>query len=126
MDYFSLHVDEQNKLLRVKAAGRVLKADAADVINTARREAMKNDLNILYDLQAAKTTLTAFDWYELPRELEVFRTPTARRIRAGALISERDDVGNLKFFENVLHNLGFNVKIFFHDEDAVRWLAKNS
>ncbi len=126
MSDFDLTIDDENKLIRVTADGLFFKTDVARMVGTARDQAIKLGFNLFYDVQNAERRLSAFDWYELPRELEAYNHPTARLIKAAAVLSQKADFRDLRFFETVLQNLGFNVRLFLSYDYALDWVLRGT
>lgn len=127
MNSFDIILDHEMKLVKVTIAGELFQSDGEKVITAARETAAKYKYHILYDMRQATTTVQFASWYKLPRELEVFKIPEARQTKAAVVVSKTDKALNeYRFYETVTDNLGFKLRIFFEEEDAIRWLKENT
>ncbi len=93
-----------------------------EIITNARKTAVINKYQILYDVTKANVDVSIPDWFFLPRTLPVLQDPKLRIIRAAVLIPHGNQERDYSFYENVTHNVGMDLKIFFEEEDALIWL----
>ena len=101
----------------------MLKKDIEQMITGARQAAAENGFNILYDLRNSTTKVPFAEWYYIPRNLEVFKDPDAKKIKGAMMIlSEDKAVEGFQFYETVSDNLGFKIRIFFDETEALNWL----
>lgn len=124
MNSFEIQIDDENQLVKIIVVGQILQKDGERIVSQARQNAMQFGYNILYNITQATTKVEFAEWFHLPRNLEVFKAPTARSVKAAIVVSERDPALNgYKFYEDVTRNLGFQLKIFYDEADALAWLA---
>jgi len=110
----------------VTATGELFKADGEQIITLARTAAAEHGFCVLYDVRQSRTKVPIVEWFQLPRNLEVFMDTKKRRVKAAVLISPDDAVDKYSFYETVTTNLGIKLKIFFDEDDAIEWLCKKS
>jgi hypothetical protein len=123
MKSFNLNIDDENHLVKIFVVGQMSQKDGEEVISAARQNAMKFGYNILYDIRQATTKVEFSEWFILPRKLEVFKAPRARTVKAAVLVSQKDPaLDDYNFYEDVTSNLGFQLKIFFDEAEALAWL----
>jgi|SRR5215211_3888046 len=127
MNPVNIFLDEELELVKVIASGELFQSDGEDVITTSRTLAAQHNYNILCDMRAAITNVDFVSWYRLPRDLEVFKDTNARRIKTAVIVSQTDKaLKGYKFYESVTDNLGFKLRIFFEESEALQWLALKS
>ncbi|HEY0461184.1 MAG TPA: hypothetical protein VGC97_18760 [Pyrinomonadaceae bacterium] len=127
MDSFDIYLDDATRLVKVVVMGEVFQNEGERVVKTARETAAKHNFNVLYDIRAATITVPFANWYTLPRELEVFKTVTARQTKAAVLVSQTDKaLEDYRFYETVADNLGFKLRVCFEETEALEWLSSNS
>lgn len=126
MDSLEISLDHENKIVRVTATGQLNLSDGESIITEARTTAGKYRFDIIYDIRNASTVVPFADWFHLPRKLPVFKEENARSIKAAILASPEDKaLGDLKFYETVTYNLGFKLRVFFDENEAIAWLLQN-
>jgi len=127
MDSFDVFVDNDLRLVKVCVTGDVSESEGKKIISTARELASEHNYNILYDMREAITNVPFAAWYRFPRELEVFTRNNAKIIKAAFLILRTDnELKGFRFYETVTFNLGFRVRIFFEETEAMDWLVSTS
>lgn len=127
MSDFQVYVNHELKLVKITAAGELLREDGEKIITVARQTAAEHSYNLLYDIRLATSSISFARWFHLPRTLPVFQNSQSRNIAAAVLVSPDDKaVIDYKFYEVVTANLGFKLKIFFDENEALEWLRANS
>ena len=124
MESLNISIDHERDLIRVTAVGELIKSDGEKIITLARTVAAEHGFDVLYDVRQTRTKIPVVEWFQLPRNLEVFKDEKKFRVKAAVLISPEDDVEKYRFYETVTTNLGINLKIFFEEEEAIEWLCK--
>lgn len=124
MKQYSIDIDKQNHIIRVKAWGRMNPDEGKGLIIEARKLALTYESGILYDIQELELEgASLFDFYYLPREHEVFSKPESRKMKVAIVVSEiNSQKSKYDFYEDVTHNLGFQVRVFMKKEDAESWI----
>lgn len=126
MSSFNLFLDHQSRFVRVTAFGELYQKEGEEIITNARMAAAEHQYGILYDIREVTSIIDFASWFKLPRELNVFRDPKTRNVRAAILTSPKDKaVQEYKFYETVTANLGIQIKVFFEEDEAVEWLKKS-
>lgn len=120
---FKTDVDHSLKLIHVATDGQLSKEDGFEIITTARSLAAQHHYNILYDVRKSQVLVQLADWFFLPRELEVFQNSQARKVKVAVLISAGPEEENYHFYENVIVNLGMQLKIFLDEAEALNWVV---
>lgn len=127
MNSFEILFDDERNIVRATVVGEMLQTDGEKVITTTRKTAAEKGCNIIYDIRQATTKVAFAEWYHLPRKLEVFKQPNSRQIKAAVLASPEDKaVSGYQFYETVTENLGFKLRIFFDESEAIAWLIEES
>jgi hypothetical protein len=127
MDSFDILLDDDLRLVKVCVTGDVSESDGRNVISTARELASEHNYNILYDMREAITNVPFAGWFRIPRELDVFKTSNAKIIKAAIIITRTDnELKGYRFYETVTYNLGFRIRIFFDENEAMDWLMSKS
>lgn len=127
MNSFEISFDDKRNVVRATVVGEMLQADGEKVITAARKTAAEKGCNIIYDIRQATTKVAFAEWYHLPRKLEVFKQDNARQIKAAVLASPEDKaISGYKFYETVTDNLGFKLRLFFDESEAIAWLFEES
>lgn len=127
MNSYKIELDHTRHLVKITANGELLQSDGEAIITNARKQAAENNYNILYDMRNAITKVKFASWYHMPRKLDVFKDMKSRNVKAAIVVSNTDPaLSEYKFYENVTQNLGFNLKVFLDEAEAIKWLDKNS
>lgn len=127
MNFFTISLDNNQRLVIIKAEGVLHQSDGEKIITEARTAAAENDFDIIYDMRQATTKVNFASWFHLPRKLEVFKDVKAHSIKAAILVSEKDKaLKEYNFYQTVTQNLGFNIKIFLSEDEALEWLKRES
>ena len=119
---YDIICDEEHCIVRLNVRGELAKSVGEKIINEARTKAAENQYNILCDVRQAKVNVAFTDWFYLPRKQDVYSK--TRAVRTAILITPGQQEEEYNFFENVTHNLGINIRIFFQETDALGWLKK--
>jgi hypothetical protein len=123
MSSYKFYIDDEHRLVTVVVEGEVFQNAGEEIITKAREQATDLGYNIFYDMRGATTTVDFVNWYNLPRDLDVFHRSGARKIKVAVMISPTDKaLEGYKFYESVTDNLGFKLRIFFDESEAFRWL----
>ena len=126
MNKFSTSLDFKHKIVRAVANGLIMKSDIEHMITAARKAAGEHGFNVLYDLRNATTKVPFAEWYYIPRNLPVFKEPDAKSVKGAMLISPEDkSIKDYQFYETVADNLGFQIRTFFDETEAINWLNEN-
>lgn len=125
MDSFEVLLDDANKIVRLTATGNIDYPILEKMVDAARKTAAETGYNILYDVRQAQTKVAIGNWFFIPRNLEIFKDSRAQKAIAVILASEEDKgVAGYKFYTTVLGNLGFRIRVFYEETDAVNWLLE--
>ncbi|MGC2238095.1 MAG: hypothetical protein WA584_18180 [Pyrinomonadaceae bacterium] len=125
MSSFEVFIDAELRLVKVTAFGEFFQKDGEEIITTARKAAAEHDYNIIYDMRQATTTVAFASWFNLPRNLDVFKDIEPWRTRVAVLASKQDKALNdYKFYETVTGNLGLKIRVFFEETEAMKWLGE--
>jgi len=122
---YTVTLDTEKGIVNVIACGEIGKKLGEEIITNARTAATKHQYHILYDVTQAKVEVSIADWFLLPRKLPVLQNLQIRTIKAAVLIPPGDQESAYKFYENVTHNIGMKLRIFFKEEEAIKWLKSN-
>lgn len=124
---YTIDQDKENQLIRVEVVGVITEGNGEKIITEARSAAGETGFDILYDMRRSSSKINISGWFRLPRNLDVYKAASARLIKAAVLISKDDkSVDDYMFFETVTRNLGFRLKIFFDEDDALLWLDRKT
>ncbi len=127
MSSFEVYLDHETKLVKINAFGEFFQEDGEKIITAARTTATEYGYNIFYDFRQATTTVNLASWFNLPRDLEVFKKTETRRAKAVVLVAKTDKaVEGYKFFETVTENVGINFRVFFNEVEAIEWVTGKS
>lgn len=125
MQYF-IKYDSDNKLIIASAEGQAELSELLqmlrDIISLAKQE---NCSNILTDLRAAELNLTTMNIYTLPESvaLEMFENGLDYHKIRRAFVAKKEQE-DLKFYENVSINHGYQTHIFYDMDIAINWLLE--
>jgi len=122
---YTITLDTEKEIVNVVARGELDKKLGEEIITNARTAATEHHYHILYDVTQAKVEVTLIDWFFLPRTLPVLQNSEIRIIKAAVLIPPGDQESAYRFYETVTHNIGMNLRIFFKEEEAIKWLKSN-
>lgn len=123
---YTVTVDKTNSIIRVVASGDFDKPLGDKMITETRTTAGKYGFNIFCDATKAKVKVPVIEWFLLPRTLPILQDQKIRTIKAAVLIPKGVQEENYKFYENVTHNVGMNLKVFLNEEEAIKWLKAKS
>jgi hypothetical protein len=124
MSTFEIFLDNERHIVKVTAFGELFQKDGEEIITAARTTAVEQSYNVLYDIRQATTTVAFASWFNLPRNLDVFKDTNAWRTRAAVLVSKQDKaIDDYKFYETVAANLGLKLRVFFEEAEAIEWVA---
>jgi hypothetical protein len=127
MDSFDVFLIHDLRIVKVFVKGDVSESDGRKVISTARELASEHNYNILYDMREATINVPFAGWFRIPRDLDVFKKSNAKIIKAAIIITRMDnDLKGYRFYETVTYNLGFQIRIFFDENEAMEWLMSES
>ncbi len=123
MKTFEVSLENELHLVKVTVFGELFQKDGEEIVTVARTTAVEHGYNILYDMRQATTTVPFASWFNLPRNLDVFKDVKTLRTRVAVLASKQDKaVGDYKFYETVVANLGLKLRVFFEEDEAIEWL----
>ena len=117
---YEIICDEEEHIVHLNVYGEIEKDVEEKAITEARTKAAENKYNILCDVRQAKINVTFVDWFYLPRKLDVYSK--TKTVKSAILITPGQQEEEYSFFETVAHNLGFKIKIFTKEKDAIEWL----
>ena len=119
---YTITLDPENLIVRIVVHGKFNKEIGEEIISNARKTASEHQYHILCDVTKAKADVSLVDWFYLPRTLPVLQNLETRSIKTAVIIAPGDQENDYKFYENVTYNVGLNLKIFFKEEEAIKWL----
>jgi hypothetical protein len=122
-DQYSITLDSKRQLVRVVAQGELSREDGEEIITKALSTAAEHGYHVFCDVRKTVVKANLVDWFDMPRTLKIFRNEKTRLINTALLISKGKQEEEYKFYENVSHNLGRHVRIFFKEKDALEWLS---
>lgn len=123
MNSFEVFLDDTHKIVRLTATGVIDYPILEKMIDTARKTSVENGYNILYDVRQAQTKVSIGNWFFIPRNLEIFKDSRSQKSIAVILASTEDKgIEGYKFYTTVLGNLGFKIRLFYEETDALDWL----
>ena len=118
---YKITLDDENRLVRLVVRGELTKREGENVIVETRARAAESQYDILCDITEGSIKATTADWFFLVRNKEIY--PSAPSEKTAILISP--DKGKIyKYVENVNRNVGFKIRIFFNEEDAIKWIRR--
>lgn len=127
MAFFEVEIDDVRRLVKISASGVFFQEDGEKLISTARSAAAERNYNVLYDMRDATTKVPFASWYTMPRNLEVFKGDTTRKVKAAILTLETDkSLDDYRFYETVTANLGFRLRVFTDETEAIEWASANA
>ncbi len=119
---YTITLDHERGLVYVIAKGEFNKVLGDELITDARTKAAEQQYNIICDVKEVTLSVAFADWFFLPRRLGVYKNAETRNIKAALVVSAGKQEKVFRFFETVTSNLGMNIRIFFHEEDALEWM----
>lgn len=119
---YSISLDEKNGLVRATARGELTKELGEKIITEARTLAAEYQYLIYFDVRDSEAKVSLADWFYLPRKLSVFKQEGMRAMKVAVLISPGKHERSYSFYQTVSSNLGFNLRIFLKEADALAWL----
>lgn len=120
---FEVFLDDTNQIVRITATGIIDHPILENMIDTARKTAVGYEYNILYDVRDAQTKVSLGDWFFIPRNLEIFKDFRTQKAIAVILASTEDKgIEGYKFYTTVLGNLGYKIRLFYEETEALDWL----
>lgn len=123
MNSFEILLDDTRKIVRLTATGTIDYPVLEKMIDAARKTAIETGYDILYDVRQARTKVSIGDLFFIPRNLEVFKDSRSQKALAVILASTEDKgIEGYKFYTTVLGNLGYKIRLFYEENDAVEWL----
>lgn len=122
MKKYQIDVDDKFQIVRVTAFGVLHQKDGFEIISEARKVAAQHRYPVLYDVREATTEVPLAAWFNLPRELDVFKDVKTRFVKVAIVISETEDPKGYKFYETVMQNVGLELRIFKDIALAEQWL----
>lgn len=122
---YTITLDHENGWVVVSAYGEITRDLGDELITQARAKAAEYHYNIICDVRKSKARVTLADWYFLPRRLAVYRNIKTRHIKTAIIVNEGKQEKTYRFFETVTSNLGLNIRVFFRETDAKKWLGAN-
>lgn len=125
MNSFEILLDEKRKFVRLTAAGIIDYPSLEKMIDTAQKAAIDNGYDILYDVRQTQTKVPLANYFFIPRNMEIFKDVRSRGVAVVILASVKDrSIENYKFYATVLSNLGYKVRVFYEEAEAVNWLVE--
>jgi len=127
MAFFEVIIDDERRMVKIIASGVFFQEDGEKLISTARRAAAERNYNVLYDMRNATTEVAFANWYTMPRNLDVFKGDATRKVKAAILTLETDKaLDDYRFYETVSANLGFRLRVFTTETEAIEWTTANA
>ena len=121
--HYSLALDHDRGLVRVRAQGDIGPKLGMELITEARMNAAEHQYKIICDVRESRATVSLSDWYFLPRRLAVYKNWETRTVKTAIIVTAGRQEKVYRFFENVTNNVGLNIKIFLDEEGALEWFA---
>jgi hypothetical protein len=114
---------EDRKVVETKFTGDLEPIEVRDAVVASLDIATKNDTYLyLADCTRLKESGSLLDIYELGKFIETLAPD--RKIKEAVIIPKTNRaVGDLKFYETLTVNRGFNVRLFEEREEGLQWLV---
>lgn len=122
---YSIKFEISPRRIEVEYSGTVTDDEFNQAINDfVNFNKDKNCLLVLTDLTEMKVTPSILNVYN---SINTFEKMGIDNRTSEALILEQNKFveSNIKFYENACQNRGYNVRIFYNREDALKWLKSN-
>jgi hypothetical protein len=120
---YRIALDHERGLVRVHAKGDFDANLGQELITDAREKAAENQYHIVCDVRESRARVALADWFFLPRRLGVYQDFKTRNIKTAIIVTPGRQENAYRFFEIVASNVGLNIRIFLHEEDALEWLG---
>lgn len=125
MNSFEVLLDEKRNLVRLTAAGIIEYSSLEKMIDAAQKAAVENKFDIIYDVRQTQTKVPLANYFFIPRNMEIFKDSRSRSVSVVILASVKDrSIENYKFYATVLSNLGYKVRVFYEEAEAINWLVE--
>lgn len=118
---WEMSLDEANKILYVKTRGVLTAQDATEMRNEGAAIIKQQKLIrcLLDHSNLDDYVLQTLEIYNLPSRYRKLGISHAVKL---AVIAQEKLRANIKFFEDVCRNNGYQVSMFFSEAEAVAWL----
>lgn len=125
MPYF-INFLEKEGVIEIVATGKLTYEDYVKLSEDAVDLALKKNTNLLFlDTSNLGASIKAMEILSFPDLWESLGTP--RTYKLAVLIPKDESLHeDIKFFENVCRNRGWQTKLFDKKEAAVEWLLKSN
>lgn len=121
---YELKIKKEDDILRVTATGArsldTILAMSKDVLTACVEKKVKKALSDVRELEGRLGTLEAFEIAD--RHFPKMRDPNV--ITQIAIVDLKEFEHDYKFFEDVVVNRDFNLRIFSDPEEALKWLKR--
>lgn len=120
---YRIETDHENRVMICIFEGTLNTETARKATGELNREALKYNYNKLYDVTAAKLSVSLGDSYFFPRELlSVFNEKGYKKLKIAIYFSGQNDREFWEFFKNTSQNVGYTIEIFRSRDEAMKWL----
>jgi hypothetical protein len=122
---YTINFLEKEGIVKSVSTGKLTFEDYIKQSKEAVELAQKKNTNLLFlDTSNLDASIKATEILSIPDLWESIGTP--RTYRLAVLIPKDESLHeDIKFFENVCRNRGWQTKLFDKKEDAIEWLLKN-
>jgi hypothetical protein len=122
---YTINLLEEEGIVEIVSTGKLTYKDYVNLSKESVELALKKDTNLLFlDTSNLGASIKATEILSFPDLWESLGTP--RTYKLAVLIPKDESLHeDIKFFENVCRNRGWQTKLFVKKEAAIEWLLKN-
>ncbi len=125
MPYTISHIEDGN-IVCIRGVGRLTveeyKKGSLEVVDMLRKH---NSLRLFVDNRLAHNVASVVELYSLSRFFHEIELSTKLRI-ALLVGADTPNVKDLGFFETVSRNRGYNMRMFYAENEVIEWLMEKS
>ena len=120
---YTIEADHNKRLMICVFDGTLNTEVARKATAELNRKALEYHYNKLYDVSAARLSVSLGDSYFFPRELlSVFTDKAYKKLKVAIHFTEQSDRKFWEFFKNTTQNVGYSLEVFTSRDKAIMWL----
>ena len=78
----------------------------------------------VYDFRNCVVAMNVLELYQFPRMSKHMQSIRSKVMKV-ALLARNGNEDKIKFYETTAVNVGFNIKVFSDDNEAIKWIVSN-
>jgi len=122
MGNYVITSENNDGFVRILADGAFDIIQVVNLVTEARAVSTRSNMNLLYDVRNALTSMNTADLYLLTRTHPSLKTANAVWKKAAILVSRSAPKAMCEFYEFSAAEVGISARVFRDEEEALVWI----